>query len=71
MTPVAKTLLFVAIACGSTIAAFATHRTFQVDLTKKISDEGEEFFPDFNDPNVATSLAVAAYDSAAANRLPT
>jgi len=66
MQPAAKTLLFVAIACGSTIAAFATHRTFQVDLTKKISDEGEEFFPDFTDPNTATSLAVAAYDSSAA-----
>ena len=66
MKPAVKTLLFVAIACGSTIAAFATHKVFQVDLTKKISDEGDEFFPEFNDPNAATSLAVAAYDSSAA-----
>lgn len=66
MKPAVKTLLFVAVACGSTIAAFATHKTFQVDLTKKISDEGDEFFPDFSDPNAATSLAVAAYDSGAA-----
>lgn len=66
MKPAVKTLLFVAVACFSTIAAFATHRSFQVDLTKKISDEGEEFFPAFTDPNAATSLQVAAYDSAAA-----
>lgn len=63
MKPAVKTLLFVAVACFSTIAAFATHRSFQVDLTKKISDEGEEFFPAFSDPNAATSLQVAAYDA--------
>lgn len=63
MKPAIKTLLFVAVACFSTIAAFATHRSFQVDLTKKISDEGEEFFPAFSDPNAATSLQVAAYDA--------
>lgn len=66
MKPAVKTLLFVAVACFSTIAAFATHRSFQVDLTKKISDEGEEFFPAFSDPNAATSLQVAAYDATAA-----
>jgi hypothetical protein len=64
MNPAVKTLVFVGVALASTIAAVGAHKAYQVDLTKKITDEGSEFFPDFTDPNKATSLQVAAYDKA-------
>ena len=57
-----RTLAFVIFAGVSAVIAWGTHRTFQpVDL-EAFSDVGSEFYPDFDDPNVATGLQVASYN---------
>lgn len=57
-----RTLVFVAFAAVSAIVAVATHYSFQpVDL-EAFSDVGTPFYPDFEDPNEATALRVAAYN---------
>ena len=62
MNPVPRTLAFVVAAFLSLGAAGLTywsHRPAQMDWTAEI---GEAFFPDFTDPNTATSLQVASFD---------
>lgn len=62
MNPIPRTLAFVVAAFLSLGAAGLTywsHRPAQVDWTAEI---GEPFFPDFTDPNKATSLLVASFD---------
>ena len=65
MNPIIRTLVFVGAAVLSLGAAGLTywsHRPAQVDWAKEL---GEEFFPEFKDPNKATSLQVATFDKAA------
>jgi len=55
-----KTLAFVATAILVTVLAFLT---VPVDPTPEIfSDQGEKFFPDFDDPNAAASLEIIDFD---------
>ena len=65
MNPIIRTLVFVGAAVLSLGAAgltYWTHRPAQVDWAAEL---GEEFFPEFKDPNKATSLQVATFDKAA------
>ncbi len=65
MNPIVRTLVFVGAAVLSLGAAGLTywsHRPAQVDWAAEL---GEEFFPEFKDPNKATSLQVATFDKAA------
>ena len=62
MNPIPRTFAFVVAAFLSLGAAGLTywsHRPAQVDWSAEI---GEPFFPDFTDPNKATSLQVASFD---------
>ncbi len=66
MNPIIRTLVFVGAAVLSLGAAGLTywsHRPAQVNWSAEL---GEEFFPEFKDPNKATSLQVATFDKAAA-----
>ena len=55
-----KPLAFVATAILVTVLAFLT---VPVDPTPEIfSDQGEKFFPDFDDPNASASLEIIDYD---------
>ena len=65
MNPIIRTLVFVGAAVLSLGAAgltYRSHRPAQVDWAAEL---GEEFFPEFKDPNKATSLQVATFDKAA------
>ncbi len=65
MNPIIRTLVFVGAAVLSLGAAGLTywsHRPAQVDWE---ADIGDWFFPDFTDPNKATSLEVATFDKEA------
>ncbi len=65
MNPIIRTLVFVGAAVLSLGAAGLTywsHRPAQVDWAAEL---GQEFFPEFKDPNKATSLQVATFDKAA------
>lgn len=62
MNPVVRTLAFVGAAVLSLGAAGLTYYSslpVKVDWSAEI---GEQFFPDFTDPNTATSLQVASFD---------
>lgn len=66
MTSIQRTLFFVVAAVLSAGVAGYTHwssRPKAVDWSQGI---GEEFFPEFTDPNSATSLSVAVFDKKAA-----
>lgn len=61
MTQTIKTLLFVVMAAVSIgVAAGTYYANRPVDLDDFV-DVGEKFYPDFQDPNEATGLQVAAY----------
>ncbi len=65
MNPIIRTLVFVGAAVLSLGAAGLTywsHRPAQVDWEAEL---GQEFFPEFKDPNKATSLQVSTFDKAA------
>ncbi|SFJ37443.1 DUF4340 domain-containing protein [Planctomicrobium piriforme] len=64
MNQTAKTLIFVAVAAVSVVVAAGTYYSNRpVDLDD-FSDVGDKFYPNFDDPNVATGLQVSAYDDA-------
>jgi hypothetical protein len=58
-----RTLAFVLVAVGSVGIAVAAHRMYQPSAVNVKSDVGTAFYPDFQDPSAATSLAVAAYNT--------
>lgn len=63
-----KTLVYVAVALALVVLAF-------VFSPRKITpnaflDQGEQFFPDFTDPNEAASLEVVTYDSVTGSTYP-
>ena len=65
MNPITRTLVFVGAAIlslGTAGLTYWSHRPAQVDWEAEL---GEEFFPEFKDPNKATSLQVATFDKAA------
>ncbi len=61
-----RTLVFIGAALVSLAVAAATHWSTQPASLAEFSDVGEPFYPDFEDPNVATGLRVAAYNDDAA-----
>ncbi|MCA9075760.1 MAG: DUF4340 domain-containing protein [Planctomycetaceae bacterium] len=61
-----RTLVFVGAAVISVVLAAATYRATQPAPLAEFSDVGEPFYPDFDDPNEATGLRVAAYNEDAA-----
>ncbi len=64
MSQTIKTLCFIAVAAVSIVVAAGTYYSQRpVDLNDFV-DVGEKFYPDFEDPNVATGLQVAAYQDA-------
>jgi len=63
-----KTLYFIGGAILLALLAFATtpHRATPNDFL----DQGEEFFPEFQDPNVATSLEVVSFNEETGEAVP-
>ncbi len=63
MSQTVKTLAFIIVAGLSLVIAWSTHKSYEpVDLSD-FSDVGEDFYPKFEDPNIATAMQVAAYNS--------
>ncbi|WP_437226984.1 DUF4340 domain-containing protein [Planctomicrobium sp. SH661] len=64
MTQTVKTLIFVAVAAASVAVAASTYYSNKPADIADFSDVGDEFYPGFNDPSIATALRVAAYNEA-------
>ncbi len=63
-----KTMIFAGVAIALALLAFATApRTAKPDT---FYDLGEEFFPEFKDPNVATSLEVIKFNEETGEAIP-
>jgi hypothetical protein len=62
MNQTTKTLIFAGVAAASVAIAASTQYAHRPTDLEAFSDVGEEFYPDFEDPNAATGLRVAAYD---------
>jgi hypothetical protein len=68
MTEKKKTMLFAGVAIVLALLAFATApRTTKPDT---FYDLGEEFFPEFKDPNTATSLEVITFNEETGEAIP-
>ena len=68
MTEKKKTMLFAGVAIVLALLAFATApRTAKPDT---FYDLGEEFFPEFKDPNTATSLEVITFNEETGEAIP-
>ncbi len=65
MNELLKTLTFVAVALLLTGAAFVSTR--DVRKNQQFSDQGEPFFPDFQDPLACTDLEVVSFDPSTAS----
>jgi len=63
-----KTLMFIGAAVVLLLAAWITSPS--KITSEAFLDQGEAFFPDFTDPNEATTLEVIDYDSATAEATP-
>lgn len=61
-----RTLAFVGAALVSVGLAAGTYQAMKPTSLEQFSDVGEEFFPEFKDPNAATAMRVAAYNEDAA-----
>jgi hypothetical protein len=73
MNEATKTLAFLGVAALLFGAAYASTRVpdrVGTDLASKELGIGQPFFPDFKDPNAATSLEVIEYDEATATQRP-
>ena len=68
MTESRKTIFYAATALLLAGLAFATapHQK----MPKAFFDQGQQFFPDFTDPNKATSLEVVDWDEATGQAVP-
>lgn len=68
MTETKKTLIFAGVAAGLVILAFllAPSRV----TPDAFLDQGEPFYPDFTDPNTATTLEVISYNQESATASP-
>lgn len=65
MNPLPRTLAFIVAAVLSVGAAGLTYYSNRPAKVSWDADIGQEFFPDFQDPNKATSLQVATFDKEA------
>lgn len=65
MNPIVRTLAFVVAAVLSLGAAGLTYWSHRPAPLNWEAEIGEQFFPDFTDPNKATSLEVATFDKEA------
>ncbi len=73
MNEFTKTMAFAGVGAVLFVAAYAATRVPDravPDLASKELGQGEPFFPDFKDPNAATSLEVVEYDEATASQRP-
>lgn len=62
MSQTVRTIVFLGVAVVCVGIGFATHSMYKpVDLDA-FSDVGQEFYPEFDDPNEATGLRVASYN---------
>ena len=68
MTSVQRTFVFAGVAAASVILAVMTNKLIQPDQIAGFDRFGEEFFPDFDDPNGANSLRVMAFDADTATK---
>ena len=57
-----RTMVFAGVAVACVGIATAAHISYQPAEPKIYDIVGEPFYPDFNDPNSATGLRVAAYN---------
>lgn len=64
-----KTIVFVALAALTTSAA-VVKMPDRSGKSPVFNDQGEKFFPAFEDPNLATTLEVVGYDEATATATP-
>ncbi len=62
MSQTSRTLTFLGLAAASVAAAASVHIATRPATLSEYSNEGKEFFEDFQDPNTATSLRVAAFN---------
>ncbi|MBL8812946.1 MAG: DUF4340 domain-containing protein, partial [Planctomycetaceae bacterium] len=63
MNTFGRTMLFIGVAAGSFLLAIAVHFANRPSSIDGISDVGQQFFPDFQDPLKATELNVVKYDT--------
>ncbi|PWB75567.1 hypothetical protein C3F09_02040 [candidate division GN15 bacterium] len=63
-----KTLIYVGVAAVLALLAFVTSP--RKITPEAFSDQGKPFFPDFKDPNAATTLEVVSFDEAAGTASP-
>lgn len=66
MQQTTRTFAFAVAAVAALGIAFATHRAYQPADPLKELPVGQPFYADFSDPNAATGLRVATYDTATA-----
>ncbi|WP_437186231.1 DUF4340 domain-containing protein [Planctomicrobium sp. SH668] len=62
MTQTVKTLVFLGVAVASVVVAAGTYYSRQPADITDFTDVGTQFYPDFEDPAIATGLQVAAYN---------
>ncbi|MCA8999890.1 MAG: DUF4340 domain-containing protein, partial [Planctomycetaceae bacterium] len=62
MSQAVRTLCFGAVAVVSVVIAYATHNAYEPKDLASFSDVGAEFYPEFEDPTVATGLRVASWN---------
>jgi len=63
-----RTIIFVAVAVGLALVAWVV--TPGKIRPEAFDDQGEPFFPEFNDPNIATSLEVIEYNKSSGEAVP-
>lgn len=68
MNEMKKTILFGGVALGLALLAFVTAP--KPATPDAFFDLGEEFYPEFNDPNAATSLEVVRFDEESGEAIP-
>lgn len=62
MSQTVRTLVFLGLAVVCVGIGFATHSMYKPSDLEAFVDVGEPFYPEFEDPNVATGLRVAAFN---------
>ncbi len=62
MNQSARTITFVAVAAGSVVVAFLSHRMTMPPEVAGFEKVGQDFYPDFDDPSEAKGLRVVSYN---------
>ena len=63
MNTFSRTMIFVAVAAGAVLLATAVHFASRPSSIDGVSDVGQLFFPEFQDPLKATELSVVKFDT--------